>query len=119
MSLKSESHHGNVIVSASGRPAEIKIVRETGNEVSGYESVLKHHQAVKKSLGPIGPNVRNKTWMSQDLSVYANNEYVYATFPIALSLFWGKGGKGIWRSKPLSVIFFYDSDPLSKHNGYE
>ena len=115
MSLKSEPHHGNVIVSVSERPLEVKTVPKTGNEVSGYESVLKHHQAVKKSLGPIDPNVRNKTWMSHDLSVYANNEYVYATFPIALALFWGKGGGEICQSKPLSVIF-YDSDPLSKHN---
>ena len=118
MSLKSAYHRGNVIVSVSGPPAEIKIVRKSGNEVSGYESVLKQHQAVEKSLGPIGANVRNKTWMSQDLSVYANNEYFYATFAIALSLSWDKGGGEICQSKPLSVIF-YDSDPPSKHNGYE
>ena len=84
MSVKSESHHGDVIVSASERPTERKNVRKNGNEVSGYEPVLKQHQAVKKSLGPIDPNVRNKTRTSHDLSFFANNEYFYATFAIAL-----------------------------------
>ena len=53
MSLRSEPHRGNVTVSASERPAGIKTVRESENEVSRYESVLKQHQAVKKSLDPI------------------------------------------------------------------
>ena len=92
MSLRSESHLGDVVVSVSKRPEEVKPVVKTANEVSGYQSVLKPFQAVRESLDPIDPNVRNKTWMSQDLSAYANNEYVFATFPIALALFWDKGG---------------------------
>ena len=57
MSFKSESHHGNVIGSAPERPLGVKVVKKTGNEVSGYELALKHHQAVKKSLNPIGPKM--------------------------------------------------------------
>ena len=43
--------------------------------------------------------------MSKDLERYSNSEYVYAIFPIAIALFWGKGGRGIANSKPLSMIF--------------
>ena len=43
--------------------------------------------------------------MSPGFLVYSNSEYVYATFPIALSLFRGKGGEEICLSKPLSAIF--------------
>ena len=57
----------------------------------GYDPVLKTSLAARKSLGPIDPNVRNKTWMSRDISVYANNEYVFAAFPIARALFCDKG----------------------------
>ena len=95
MSLRSESHRGDVVVSALERPGEVKPVKKTANEVAGYEPVLKPYQSVRKSLGPIDPKVRNKTWMSPGLSVYANNDYVFATFPIALALFWDKGGGGI------------------------
>ena len=94
MSLRSESRHGDVIVSASERPEEAKPVQKTANEVPVYQSVLKPYHAERKSLDPIGPQVRNKTRMSPDLSVYANNEYVFAAFPIALALFWERGWKG-------------------------
>ena len=117
MSLKSESRHGNVVVSASERPAEVKNVRKTANEVSGYESVLKHHQAVNKSLDPIDPKVRSKTRISPDLSIYADNEYVYAAFPIALALFRGKDGKRNLRIKT-SNGNLYNTNTLSKYNCY-
>ena len=81
MSLRSESHLADVVVSASERPEEVKPVLKTVNEVAGYIGVLKPFQAVRKSLDPIGPKVRKKTWMPQDLCVYANNEYDFATFP--------------------------------------
>ena len=104
MSLRSESLHVDVVVSASERPEEAKRVVKTANKVSGYEPVLKTYQAVRKSLDPIDPKVLNKTWMSQDLSVYASNEYVFATSPIALPLFWDKSGDEISESRPLTVI---------------
>ena len=56
--------------------------------------------------------------MSPGLGVYANNEHVFATFPIDLALFWDKGGWGNLRIK-VSNGNFHDSDPLSKYNGYE
>ena len=118
MPFRSESHLGDVVVSASERPAAVQPVLKTANEVSGYQSVLKPFQAVRKSLDPIDPNVRNKTRMSHDLSVYANNEYVFATFPIALALFWDKGGERNLRITA-SNGNFYDSDPLSEYNGPE
>ena len=80
-------------------------VPKTANGISGYLGVLKPHEAVRKSLDPIDPKVRNKAWMSSELCVYANNEYVFATFPIALALFWDKGGKEICESRSLTVIF--------------
>ena len=94
-------------------------VPKTANEISGYDPALKPHQEVRKSLDPIDPNVRNKTWTSPELHVRANNEYVFSTFPIALALFRDKGGKEICESRSLTVIFFYDSNPLSKYNGCE
>ena len=78
---------------------------ENGKWDLGILRVLKHHRAVRKSLDPIDPKVRNKTWMSPELCVYANNEYVFATFPIALALFCDKGWKEICESRSLTVIF--------------
>ena len=113
MSVRSESHVGNVIVSVSERPEEVKKVPKTANEIAGYLGVLKPHEAVRKSLDPIDPKVRNKTWMSSELCVYANNEYVFATFPIALALFWDMGGKEICETRSLTVIFTILSHCLS------
>ena len=95
MSSRSGSHHGNVVVSLSERPAVSTHTERSGGEISGYEEVLKQHEAVEKLLGPISENVRNKVWMSPDLQIYSNSEYVYGKFPIALSIFWGKGGEEI------------------------
>ena len=36
MSLRSESHVGNVVVSASGRPKEAQNAPKTASEISGY-----------------------------------------------------------------------------------
>ena len=118
MSLRGESHHGNVAVSASERPAETTHAERPGGEISAYREVLKHHESVKKRIGPISGNVRNKIRMSPDLLIYSNSEYVYATRPIALALFWGKGGGEICLSRQLSVIF-YNTLALSKSNGFE
>ena len=105
MSSRSESHRGNVVVSVSELPVVTTPAERSVGEVSGRKEVLKHHEAVMKCLGPISENVRNKARMSPHLQIYSNSEYVYATFPIALSLFWGKGGGEICLSRPLSVIF--------------
>ena len=104
-SLRGESHVGNVTVSVSERPGEVPLVAKAANEIAGYLSALKPHQAVKKCLGPIDGNARNKVWTPPDLNVYANNEYVYAIYPIAIALFWERGGKEICESKALTVIF--------------
>ena len=53
MSLRSESHLGDVVVSVSERPEEVKLFPKTANEFSGYQAVLEPNQAVRKSLGPI------------------------------------------------------------------
>ena len=118
MSLRSESHRGNVVVSVSELPAETSPAEKPGGEIPGYKEVLKHHEAVKKCLDPISENVRNKVRMSTDLQIYSNSEYVYATPTIALPLFWGEGGEEICLSRPLSVIF-YNTLALSKYNGFD
>ena len=92
MSSGGEPHLGNVAVSASGRPMGTTPAEKPGGEISGYIEVLKQHEEVEKCIDPISENVRNKVSMSPDLQIYSNSEYVYATFPIALSIFWGKGG---------------------------
>ena len=48
-SLKSESHIGNVTVSVTERPGEVPPATKTANEIAGYLSVLKPHQAVKNA----------------------------------------------------------------------
>ena len=118
MSLRSESRRGNVAVSASERPAGTTPAEKPGGEIAGYKEVLNQHESVKKCLDPISENIRNKVRMSPDLQIYSNSEYVYATSPIALFLFWGKGGKEICLSRPLSVIFC-NTLALSKYNGFE
>ena len=106
MSLRSESRHGNVVVvSGSERPEEVQKVQKTASGIDGYGNVLKHFQDVRKTLDAIDEGVRNKMWISEGLCVYANNEYVYATYPIALALSRDKGGKEICESRPLTVTF--------------
>ena len=113
MSLRSESHVGGCHcfgLGTSGRGAKRP---KTANETSGYIGVLKRHQAARESLDPIDPEARNATWISPELSVFSNNEYVFATFPIALALFWDNGGKEICESRSLTVIFTILSHCLS------
>ena len=119
MSCVSEAQKGNISISASESPAvEIQNPEKPPSEISGYKPVLKKHEALKKCLDPISGNFQSQVWMSPELLVYSNSEYVYSTFTIALSLFWGKGGKAICLSRPSSVIF-YNSLALAKYNGYK
>ena len=68
------------------------------------ENLCQKSDDVEKCLGPISENARNQIWMCPDLSIYSNSEYVYAIFPLAVALFWGKGGREIPESVPLSTI---------------
>ena len=74
------------------------------NEVSGYRQSTNKEESVQKSLLPISLNARAKIWMSRDLKVFPNSEYVYAISPIAIALFWGKGGLGIANSELFPTI---------------
>ena len=94
MSVVSETQvRGNVLISVSGSPEVIPTHERSPGEIPGYEDVPKKHEAVGKRLDPTSENVRNKVWMSPELLVYSNYEYVYSMFPIDLSLFWGEGGE--------------------------
>ena len=53
MSLRSESHRGNVLVSVSERPAATTTAEKSGGEIPGYKEVLKKHESVKKRPDPI------------------------------------------------------------------
>ena len=59
----------------------------------------------QKRMGTENNNVRNKVWMSRDVSTYSNSGYVFATSPIDLSMFRGKRGREIATSHPLSMMF--------------
>ena len=73
--------------------------------MSGYMSSMSEEDAVRKCLLPISDNVTSRDWMSRDLSVYSNSEYVYAIYPIAVDLVWGQWGREIAKSESLSTIF--------------
>ena len=60
---------------------------------------------IRKCIAPISENARTRIWMSRGLSVYYNSEFACAIFPIAISLFWDKGGREIVEAEPLSTIF--------------
>ena len=77
----------------------------TANEMSGYRTATIKEDALQKCRLPISDNVQSRVWMSHDLSVYSNSEYVYAIFPIAGALFWDKGVREIAKAQPLSTIF--------------
>ena len=76
----------------------------SAGEMAGYSPSTTREDAVQKSLAPRNLNDRAKIWMSQDLKIFPNSEYVHAISPIALALFWGKGGREIPTSEPLSMI---------------
>ena len=84
------------------------------NEVDGYRFSTSLEGAVRKCLLPISLDDRAEIWMSRDLKVFPNSEYANAIFPIAISSFWGKGGRGIPNSKPLSTIFAILTHRLNK-----
>ena len=118
MSLRSEYHHGNVAVSASGRQVVTTTPERSGGEVSGYKEVLKQHESVKKCLDRISENARNKVWMSPDLLIYSNSEYVYATSPNRSCPVLGQGRESNLSIKTI-VCNFYNTLALSKYNGFE
>ena len=76
----------------------------SANSTPCYRISIFQENAVRKILIPENLNCRAKVWMAQDLSIYTNSEYVYATYPIALSFFYGKGCREIAELKPLSMI---------------
>ena len=57
----------------------------SANEVAGYRAPLSLEDAVRKCLLPISSNFRSEIWISRDLKVFPNSEYVYAISPIATS----------------------------------
>ena len=80
----------------------------SANEISCYRIATYRRNGVRKILLPANLNARSKIWMSRDLVIYSKSEYVYATLPglpIALSMFWGKGGREIPTSEESSMIF--------------
>ena len=89
--------------STTGEPENVA-VELSANTHAGYRISTPQENAVQKSLLPANLNVRTQVWTPQGLSISANSEYAYAIPPIALALFWGKGGREIAESKPLSMI---------------
>ena len=75
------------------------------DELDGYRISTRRGNEVRRILLPANLNVRAKVWMSRDLRIYSNSEYVYAIPPIALAVFWDKGGRGNPTSHPFSMIF--------------
>ena len=94
---------GSVSEQAAPIAQEEKVL--TANELFGYKSDISKEDAIRKRPVPIYENVRNRTWMSQELSIYSNSEYAYAIFPIEIGLFWDRWGRQIAESKALSMIF--------------
>ena len=92
-------------MSGSGNPVEIPTPEKSAGERDGCRKSTNKEDAVKKRPDRISENVRNQIWMCPGLSTFPNSEYVYAIFSTAVALFWGKGGRCIAESKPLSVIF--------------
>ena len=86
MPIRSESHVGKVAVSASERPEAQNA--QSGKWDLGISGGL---ETASSGAGTSRPD-RSE---GPELSVYANNEYVFATFPITLALFWDKGGEEI------------------------
>ena len=91
-------------VSVSEQATPIVPVAKSANEMSGYRTCMRQLGAIQKRPPAISENVRNRIRMSPELSIYSNSAYVYAISPIAIALFWGKGGRGIAESEPLYMI---------------
>ena len=62
-------------------------------EIALYRISMSKDDAARQTLNPPNTNVRNKVWTSRDLQSFYNSEYIYATYPIDLALFWGTGGR--------------------------
>ena len=90
----------------------------SANEVSGYMQSMFPEDAIRKCLSPISENARSRILMSQELSVYSNSEFVYAIFPIAISLFWGEMESPNCRVGTV-VYDFHNSNTLSERKGYK
>ena len=94
-------------------PPNASIIDEEGkappemsaNTLACYKITMSREDGVRKCLSPSNSDTRAKNRTSRDLRIFANSEYVDATFPIALSLFWGKRCWGVAYSKPLSTVF--------------
>ena len=93
---------------------EVLVKAPTANELSGYRPSTNKEDAVQKFIILISDNAQSRVWMSQDLSVYSNFQYVYAIFPTSVASFWGQGGRGIIESKSLSMIFTILTHCLNK-----
>ena len=78
---------------------------QSANDLPGCKKSTALEDSIREFLAPIPDNARARIWMSLDLSLYSNSEYVYAIFPIAISLFLGKGGREIAESEPSAMIF--------------
>ena len=64
MSVVSETHRGNVSISASESPVVIPNQERSPGEISGYKEVLKKHEAMKMSR----PNLGKRPKPSLDVS---------------------------------------------------
>ena len=67
---------------------------ESANETAGYTICLPVGDATHKDLQSAHKSVSVKCWVSRDISAYANSEFDYAMFPVAIGLFWNHGGGG-------------------------
>ena len=87
---------------------------QTANGLSGYKNSTALEDSIQKFLAPISVNARTRIWTAQDLSLYSNSEYLYAIFPIAIAVFWDRGGRAIVESEPLPLIFAILTHCLNK-----
>ena len=84
---------------------EIAFTELFANELAGYRFSMSRESASRKILLHSNLNARDEVCMSQDLRIYSNSEYVYASSPNALVMRCDKGRREIAMSKPLSTIF--------------
>ena len=113
MSIISTPIPENVGFSVSEQPVQVPVPELSAGELSRYGKSMPKSDAVEKCLDAISENVRNQIWLCPSLSIYSNSAYVYAIFPIAVSLFWEKGGREIAESMPLSMISTIPSHVLN------
>ena len=73
-------------------PPEVPDRAQSANELPGRRSSMIREDAVRTWTLPISDNFTSRVWVSQDLSVYYNSEYVYAISPIAVDFSPGSVG---------------------------